>query len=178
MLIVPLESAAHWIVGRMECDIPSSSMVSNTQSLSIYPALERGHRAWLGCCWWEAGGTSLVWVPWGPGWGSQPCSQAPSCDSLTLSAPNWVELLSFWSKEKAVTTPPSHCSLGLTSLKSVFNCDTSVNTWCYHARCPPEECLPSISFFFRGGIQSRPPDHLCLQESEVSGFFFALQYRG
>ena len=82
------------------------------------------------------------------------------------------------SKEKAVTTPPSHCSLGLTSLKSVFNCDTSVNTWCYHARCPPEECLPSISFFFRGGIQSRPPDHLCLQESEVSGFFFALQYRG
>ena len=82
------------------------------------------------------------------------------------------------SKEKAVTTPPSHCSLGLTSLKSVFNCDASVNTWCYYARCPPEEFLPSISFFFRGGIQSRPPDHLCLQESEVSGFFFALQYRG
>ena len=60
MLTVPLESTAHWILGRMKCAIPSSSMVSNTQSLSIYLALERGHRAWLSCCWWEAGGTSLV----------------------------------------------------------------------------------------------------------------------
>ena len=81
------------------------------------------------------------------------------------------------SKEKAATTPPSHCSLGLTSLESAFNCDASVNTWRYYARCPPEEFSPSISFFFRGGIQSCPPDHLCLQESEVSGFFSALQYR-
>ena len=42
---MPLESAAHWILGRVGFSyyIPSSSMVSATQPLSIYLALEGGH---------------------------------------------------------------------------------------------------------------------------------------
>lgn len=54
------------------------------------------------------------------------------------------------SKEITVTTPPSHSTLGLTSLNSVFNCEASTNTWCYYVRFSLEQFSPRISFFFTG----------------------------
>lgn len=46
----------------MKCDIPSSPWCPNTQSLSIYLALERkAAQGQLSCRWWAAGRTSFVW---------------------------------------------------------------------------------------------------------------------
>lgn len=52
------------------------------------------------------------------------------------------------AKEITVTTPPSHCILGLTSLNSVFNCEVSVNTWCYYVRFSPRGVFTKHQLLF------------------------------